>query len=166
MRQELIKFLEIGKLEKGLFRIWLVLSLIFYLLYYSMMFTEDIYKDFREISKKNYFCFKNSELFKIDDIPPDYYVIGELVSLTKKLEFPRPVKKSTYSKFLHSPALGYDIFKPYDKFKDEKSCNNFINEPKNNFLTVFFLVTIFPFFLIFVWFLFKKTYLWIYRGFK
>ena len=166
VKQELINFLEIGKIEKGLFRIWVVISIIFYLFFYSIMFQEDIYKDFRDISKKNYFCLKNSELFKIEDIPPDYYVIGELVGLTTKIEFPRPVKKSSYSTFLSSPALGYDIFKDYDKFKDEKSCKSFINQPKNDFLIAFFLITFFPLSLIFVWFLFKKTYLWIYRGFK
>ena len=166
MYRELIKFLEIGKLEKGLFRVWVVLALIFYIFFYSVIFNEDIYKNFREASKRNYFCTTNVE-FQIENIPLENFVIGEFFEFSKTLKGIRPAKKSSYWGILgFSNTRGLNILKDYDEFKDKKTCEEFLNEPRNDFFRALLIITFFPILVIFFWFFFKKILLWIYRGFK
>ena len=54
MKDKFFKFFEIGKLDKGLFRIWIVLLPIFLFAMSVDLFTSSNYKEHQDI--KNYIC--------------------------------------------------------------------------------------------------------------
>ena len=132
-KNQFIDFLEINKLDKGLFRIWIILSIFWISFVLYAIHHDDLYSEYLEESSKSYFCAS---------------------TLDKKQYFPVGGDKGK--------------LKPHQwlKFDNLKDCISWTNKNRNQFLIAVSLIFLIPIGAIFMWFLLKKTFLWLYRGFK
>ena len=55
-KDKFFKFFEIGKLDKGLFRIWIILAIVCWAVMYYDIFNSSSYKDYKKAD--NYICVK------------------------------------------------------------------------------------------------------------
>tara|TARA_B100000902_G_C26897646_1_gene710532 strand:- start:66 stop:575 length:510 start_codon:yes stop_codon:yes gene_type:complete len=167
-KKQLYNFLEINRLDKGLFRIWIVCSLVFYFIFYYIIFSEKVFKDFRATSKFKGFCTTSVLFNKLDtklNLPEGSFLISRVAESGDGI---RIVRDTEYWRFLGFPKQDevYQQYTNVDVFKNEKFCKQFMNGPKNEFLLLFFIITIIPIAVVILWFFLKKTFIWIYRGFK
>ena len=130
MNENLRKFLEIGKLEKGLFRVWIVLTILWVSFLSFAIFDEGLYSKYKEEKTKSYICIERSD--------------GRFnaISSGKILE--------TY----------------FFKFDNLEHCESFIKSKRNDLFYAMSITLFTPILTIILWFFFKKTFLWLYRGFK
>ena len=157
MKNKLFKFFEVGKLEKGLFRIWIVLCLIYYPFYGYSLITDrfissdySFYKLVKKEEKNNFdvLCeYHSKKTFKAFE--------GTLFAVTENVY--------GYNK----QYIGIDLEKT---FKSKKKCIGYNLVKKKqafaNFAT-HWIIFIFSPLIIALSFLFsKKLVLWLYRGFK
>ena len=135
---KIVKFLEINKLDKGLFRIWIILSIFWISFVLYAIHHDELYSEYLEESSKSYFC-ASTLVLKTGD---------------KKEYFP--------------VSGGGDGLKSHQwlKFDNLKDCISWTNKNRNQFLIAVSLIFLIPIGAIFMWFLLKKTFLWLYRGFR
>jgi len=132
-----VKFFEIGKLEKGLFRIWIVLA-IAWIAYVFVVDTFDWrYREYQEEKSENLFCLSLADTGR-------YHIFQSPGS-------------DNYS-------FRASFYK--DGFATERECEEIANRERNNFYLALILTILSPFSLIIIWLFGKKITLWVYRGFK
>ena len=162
-KNNFIKFLEIGRVDKGLFRIWIVFAVIFYSFCYYQLFTSTEFRNYK-IAKNVGSC-ATSTLFSALDLPKETFVLvkvtdaGDGIRIVETNEYGK-INFYTYGKTANVIVSGIDVF------KNEKGCKSFINGPIKEFYVILFILTIFPISLILLWFVFKKIIVWVFRGFK
>ena len=130
MKENLYEFLEIGKLDKGLFRVWIVLTILWVSFLSFAIFDEGLYSKYKEEKAKSYVCIKDKD--------NKYRAISS-------------------GKILDSYFL---------KFDNLKNCQSFSKSKRNDLIYATGLTLLTPIIIIILWFFFKKTFLWLYRGFR
>ena len=144
MKKNLKNYFEIGRLDRGLFRIWLIL-LIPYLIFGYLIIKDEYksYKDFNysnesKLSSKSYYCKPIYLTYKSDkeDIRVKRYGTTMYSSSHNTLE----------------DCLLY--------FKNKK------NDEDNERKILYSLFILLPFVVVLAFLVIKKIILWIYRGFK
>ena len=152
MKDKFFKFFEIGKLDKGLFRLWIILSIVYFII--GFMYIKDTNYDIKNYSFYKNFNYKNQETHG-NYCQKDTYRLCGTCKWIDEYGLPR-----TSHKF-------FSTNKYYDSIEE---C---INETqlklisaRKGFITVSLLYILLPFFLALVFLILKKIFLWIYRGFK
>ena len=136
MKDKFFKFFEIGKLDKGLFRIWIVLAIVWisYLLVFLVF--DHLHKEYQKEKSENLYCLASPDgLWHID----------------------RPPGSDGYS-FRDS------FYK--NGLATVNECEKVIHRDRNRFYQGLILTILSPFSLIIIWLFGKKITLWIRRGFK
>ena len=59
MKDKFFKFFEIGKLDKGLFRIWIILAIVYWAVMYYDIFNSSSYKDYKKADY--YICVQDTD---------------------------------------------------------------------------------------------------------
>ena len=136
MKDKFFKFFEIGKLDKGLFRIWVVLAIVWIAFMYFEV-SQYHYKGYQKEKLGAYSCF-----FLEDD--SRFY----MTSSTKGAA-------GTNRQWFYRE--GFDTM---------KACKKVAYRDRNDFYLGIVFTILAPFFLILIWLFGKKMTLWIYRGFK
>ena len=129
------EFFEIKKLDKGLFRVWILLSILWVCFVAVVIYADDMIKQAKEEQELSLTCIGKSTTGM------DVYT---LYSLKDKTDY------------------ATNIF----RFYSLKDCEKFINHDRRalNFAVQISIGG--PLLVLFLWFFLKKTYLWLYRGFK
>ena len=146
-----IKFFEIGKIDKGLFRIWIVLTFIYSIFAIAVFYDSEPYRDYSKIKNfnletaKTTYCKKQNYYRGLTG-----YVKIEWYGLSESITFTDPMHIG-YSRTFKECFIGYTDLK--DKFY------------KNYISFIFILVSI-PFIVALVYLIIKKIFIWVYRGFK
>ena len=138
MKDKFFKFFEIGKLDKGLFRIWIVLAIVL-IAYVFVVDTFDWrYRKYQKEKSENLFCLSlaSTGLYHI-------------------------VQASDYDSY----STRASIYKE-DGFTTIRECEEVANRDRNNFYLALILTILSPLSLIIIWLFGKKITLWIRRGFK
>tara|TARA_Y100000768_G_C23595754_1_gene503665 strand:+ start:72 stop:536 length:465 start_codon:yes stop_codon:yes gene_type:complete len=150
-----IKFFEIGKIDKGLFRIWIVLTII-YSVFAAISFYESTeynnysrIKNFNSDTAKTLYCKKQSRHMGFSGfVKTEWYGLSEWMSNFSSNSNPMDIGISkTFEK----------CFVTYSDLKIKFY---------NNYITLILYLILIPFIIAFAYLLVKKTFLWIYRGFK
>mgnify|MGYP006090082285 CR=1 FL=1 len=143
MKKNLKNYFEIGRLDRGLFRIWLIL-LIPYLIFGYLIIKDEYksYKDFNysnesKLSSKSYYCKPNYLTYK--SIDPD--------------------KEDSRIK-RYGSGFHYTLKDCLLHFKNKK------NDADNERKIVYSIIILLPFVVVLAFLVIKKIILWIYRGFK
>ena len=150
MKDKFFKFFEIGKLDKGLFRIWLILLIPYFIFgYLYIKDSNTFYKNFdydeeRVTVANNYYC-KLLRVKKYIDATNDEYIIRYGIS-----SYSWVLNNNTHST-LEECLLETNIKK--------------IKETKER-IFIYLIFIILPIILAFIFLIIKKTFLWVYRGFK
>ena len=155
MKNKLFKFFEIGKLEKGLFRIWIVLCIIYYPFFGYAFITEyshnfEQYKMIKKDEKNNFniLCEYYTEEILL-------YVDGKFQSKTQKV---------------YGFKKGYTGINLEKKFSSKSKCDGYQLIKKKQIFSelslISFVYLISPLLLMFSYLFSKKLILWLYRGFK
>lgn len=66
MKQKLIKYFEINKLDRGLFRIWLVLAIVWFLLMIILFIQEGVFERYQNESAKGWKCRLSVKTFQYE----------------------------------------------------------------------------------------------------
>ena len=134
-KNDFFEFLEIKKLDRGLFRVWILLSILWICFIAVAIYADDMIKQAKDEKELSLICIKKST------IGLDVFTLYSL-------------KNKSY----YSP----NIF----RFYSLKDCKKFTNRD-SRLLHFTVLIAFFgPLLVLFLWFFLKKTYLWLYRGFK
>ena len=165
MKKKFIKFFEIGKLERGLLRVWIVLSVVW------VVSTYIFYSSQYEVENHKYLSYASSK--------PDIYCKPQY----KKIRVPFETNGSTFwiLKSTDKVVWGHqDIFNEgrkgllrYDVknlFDSRDKCISFYKAKKNSaykeafsyYLIIFLTPFLIPIFYLFS----KKVFFWVRRGFK
>lgn len=136
---KIVKFLEINKLDRGLFRIWIILSIFWIIFILYALHEDEIYTKFRQESSMAYVCGK---------------------TIGKEEYFPSPFSTDIDSRDL---IIRSHKYKKFDNLEDCKKWTKYYRD--HFFIVIAFLIFV-PLGVVFIWFLLKKTFLWLYRGFK
>ena len=163
MKKKLIKFFEIGKLERGLFRVWIVLSIIWFISSYIF------YSSKYEIENHKFWSFASSE--------PKIFCKPQFKHVKKPFEFNGMTlftwEKSQGTVWAHmdkynqGKILNLDLQKVFNSRDD---CIEYYLKKKLSaykyaaptYLTIFLT----PFLISILYLFSKKTFLWVRRGFK
>jgi hypothetical protein len=174
MKKIFLHFFEIGKLDKGLFRIWIVLTILFCIIAYVDFLGSPQVKKYNKI--KSMKCISTEayleglnefarDIIKKKNNFPDHssYIIVEMkndkISYLNKYKlrsrniwslYPKYEKYSYFNKLSNCE-------RPIDKIKFE------YNSERRDFIAALIL---FPFVILILWLFSKKIFLWIVRGFK
>ena len=134
-KNDFFEFLEIKKLDRGLFRIWILLSILWICFVAVAIYADDMIKQAKEEKELSLICIKTST------IGLDVYTLYNFKD------------KTDYATSIH-------------RFYSLKDCEKFINHDRRalNFAVQSSIGG--PLLVLFLWFFLKKTYLWLYRGFK
>ena len=136
-KDKFFKFFEIGKLDKGLFRIWIVLAIV-WIAYVFVVDTFDWrYREYQEEKFENLSC-----------LP---------LASTGRYHIVQPPDSDSFS-------LRASFYK--DGFATARECKKVANRDRNDFYLALILTILSPFSLIIIWLFGKKITLWIRRGFK
>ena len=157
MKKKLFKFFEIGKLEKGLFRIFIVLCVIYYPFYgYVLIKDEYLSRDFQ-----TYKMIKKDEKNNFD-VLCEYHSRKTLKVIDGTLS---AVMENVYGFKREYTGINLD-----KTFKSKKKCIGYNLVKRNQiFSELSFFWTIYilsPLILMFTFLFLKKLVLWLYRGFK
>ena len=191
MKKIFLNFLEIGKLDRGLFRIW-ILGTAFVLFatisdYYSSWETKKYkqIKDMKCIYVSEYLSTK-SDYHKHHFKKNNFFVplIGGVIYVERKKKninyetqtfLSNDIKEND---FIHLKRADldkkkelYDIRYPYGEnhFIGLKNCEKQLNKkisPYKKKLNILLSIAAIPIWVVFGWFFFKKIFLWVVRGFK
>ena len=163
MKKKLIKFFEIGKLERGLFRIWIILSIVWvgYAYLYSSEWNHEI-KTFNQSVQTTL----NLDVY----CKPQYFqkpIYGELDGTKIQIGW----KKTDAIIYGH-----VDLYRTYVRFIETKTfmsyeeCREHYRQAKNAAFKEAFPIFVYTFlipFIVAIFYLFlKKLFLWTIRGFK
>ena len=190
MKKIILNFLEIGKIDRGLFRIW-ILATAFVLFatisdYYDSYDTEK-YKQIKNMkciyvneylsTKSDWYKHHFKKRYYINTISTVIYVERKKKNINyedQKLSY----KEIKENDFIYLTLADIDkkeswlrIRYPYGKnhfigLKDcEKQLNKIISAYKKN-LNFLLSIAAIPIWVVFGWFFFKKIFLWVVRGFK
>ena len=147
MKKNLKNYFEIGRLDRGLFRIWLIL-LIPYLIFGYLIIKDEYksYKDFNysnesKLSSKSYYC------------KPIYLTYKNLDSDKEDIRVKR--YGATMYSSSHNTLEDCLLY-----FKNKK------NDEDNERKILYSLFILLPFVVVVAFLVIKKIILWIYRGFK
>jgi hypothetical protein len=141
---KIFKFLEINRFDRGLFRIWIILSIFWVIFILYALHQDKIYIKFRQESSMAYICGK---------------------SLGKEEYFPSPFSNFLENKDIDDRDLIIRSHKYY-KFDNLEDCKKWTKYYRSQFFIIIAYLFFVPLAVVFFWFLLKKTYLWLYRGFK
>ncbi len=157
-------FLEIGRLDRGLFRIWILCAVIYYFFFYFNLFTSTEFHNYKIASNIGH-C-TTSTLFSKMELPKETFVISKVTDAGDGIRIVEMKEYGSIDHYTYGKIANGVIVVGIDVFKDETACKSFINGPIKEFYFIFVIMTLIPIIIILIWFLFKKTFIWIYKGFK
>jgi|ETNmetMinimDraft_2_1059921.scaffolds.fasta_scaffold168544_1 hypothetical protein len=169
MKDKFFKFFEIGKLDKGLFRIWILLTILFYIFFSIQLFTNSSGYAYQKRKSIDMSCAPSS-LFKnlsYKGLAADtkIYVRDDRFLIVEILNDGLRVMDRKEFEFL-GYTTKFLIFAPYGIFHNIDDCKKYINAPIKRFYSELALIIFLPFSVVFIWLFSKKIFLWIYKGFK
>ena len=163
-KDKFFKFFEIAKLDKGLFRIWIILSVLWFIIF-PFILDDHEFREYQEskkyINKPNVYC---EELEEKQIIWRKNEITG-----FSELDGIRKTGRNVYgygtTSILLSPDGGH-----LGRFRSLAECTNFYKEEKSkafvNLIPLFIFYFLTPFLVALIYLFSKKVFLWIRQGFK
>ena len=176
--KKLALFFEINRLDKGLFRFWILGTGLFYFFVLILLVSGE-FDDFNYLKKRlsqNMSCTTSSlfpdlsytnllsnKLVKSYIGPNKYLITTAVDDGIKVLD-----KSETYFGSLKGATDFGGIFSNFIVFDKKKDCDKYISKSilLFKFMFIFVFLLLLPLFVIPTWLISKKTVLWLIRGFK
>tara|TARA_B100001057_G_C22457206_1_gene797376 strand:- start:44 stop:562 length:519 start_codon:yes stop_codon:yes gene_type:complete len=171
MKKKLFKFFEIGKIDRGLFRIWIVLSIIFiiYIILDTLSSKNNEISNYSSametVRKPSVYC---KPQFKHDLITTTTVINNNEILL------PKYWKRSENNEVIYGHENIYEktfgvLFENPKTFSSQSDCKNYYKKIKDEAFNKMFVLLLsvisIPFYILIIYLFLKKIFLWIKRGF-
>ena len=178
--KKIVLFFEINRLDKGLFRFWILGAGLFYFFVLILLVSGE-FDDFNYLKKRlsqDMTCYTSNlfpdltytdlnfdnNILKKSYVGPNKYLIVTAVDEGIKVLN----KNETYFGYLKGATDSGGTFSQFIVFDKKKDCDKYISKSIMLFKFMFILIflLLLPLFVIPTWLISKKTVLWLIRGFK
>jgi hypothetical protein len=178
--KKLVLFFEINRLDKGLFRFWILSTGLFYFFVLILLVSGE-FDDFNYLKKRlsqNMSCATSSlfpdltytnPLFDTNKLKKSYVGPNKYLIITTVDDGIKVLNTNeTYFGYLKGVTDFGGTFSQFLVFDKEKDCDKYISKSIMLFklMFIFIFLLLLPLFVIPTWLISKKTVLWLIRGFK